>query len=137
MRACKNNKQIVLHYRLVVSTAEAEGLQQRLTNQLSPDAASLATEWLIGDCIATYWRPHFEANIYPYLPVHITRPKEIKKLYTVHLPERCYFAVRLKSFHHFEFCLCLQYDSSRCQNLKGGRNLCCCLQINGLPAIEL
>lgn len=73
--------------------AEAEGLRQRLRDLLSPQAAELITDWHIGDCIASYWRPHFEANTYPYLPVHITRPKECRKLFAVHLPERCYFAV--------------------------------------------
>lgn len=73
--------------------AEAEGLRQRLISQLSPTAASLATDWVIGDCVAAYWRPHFEPQMYPYLPVHVTRPKETRKLFTVHLPERCYFAV--------------------------------------------
>lgn len=41
--------------------------------------------------------------MYPYLPVHVTRPKEVRKLYVVHLPERCYFAVRplrLIFIHH-------------------------------------
>lgn len=31
--------------------------------------------------------------MYPYCPPHISRPKEIKKLYLVHLPEKCYLAV--------------------------------------------
>ena len=83
--------------------AEAEGLKQRLVHQLSPQAASLATEWLIGDCIATYWRPHFEAQTYPYLPVHITRPKETRKLFTVYLPERCYFAVSILQLQCVQF----------------------------------
>lgn len=72
---------------------EVEGLKRKLANVLSPAAASLAIDWQIGECIATYWRPHFEPHMYPYLPVHITRPKETRKLYIVHLPERCYFAV--------------------------------------------
>ena len=79
------------HYR--DADADAEGLKTRLAHQLSPQAASLITEWVIGDCVATYWRPHFEPQLYPYLPVHVTRPKEIRKLFAVHLPERCYFAV--------------------------------------------
>ena len=75
------------------TVAEAEGLKRKLTNALSAEAASLAIDWQIGECVAAYWRPHFEPHMYPYLPVHITRPKEVKKLYTVQLPERCYFAV--------------------------------------------
>jgi len=72
---------------------ETSGLVRKLRNLLSPVAAALNHEWEIGECLATYWRPHFESNTYPYLPVHITRPKEVRKLFLVHLPERCYFAV--------------------------------------------
>ena len=31
---------------------------------------------------------------FPYLPPHVSRPKEVKRLYVVNLPDRCYFAVR-------------------------------------------
>ncbi|MFS7988252.1 putative cleavage/polyadenylation specificity factor subunit 5 [Helianthus anomalus] len=58
----------------------------------------------IGECVAVWWRPNFEAIMYPYCPPHITKPKvqqersataiqECKKLYVVHLSEREYFAV--------------------------------------------
>jgi len=87
---------------------ETSGLQRKLRNSLSPLAAALNHEWEIGECLATYWRPHFESNTYPYLPVHITRPKEIRKLFTVHLPERCYFAVptnfKLVAIPFYECC---------------------------------
>lgn len=83
----------------IVVFPETSGLQRKLRNSLSPLAAALNHEWEIGECLATYWRPHFESNTYPYLPVHITRPKEIRKLFTVHLPERCYFAASLPCTH--------------------------------------
>ncbi|KAJ0719976.1 putative Bile acid:sodium symporter/arsenical resistance protein Acr3 [Helianthus annuus] len=44
-------------------------------------------------CVAVWWRPNFETIMYPYCPPHITKPKECKKLYVVHLSEREYFAV--------------------------------------------
>lgn len=47
----------------------------------------------IGECVAIWWRPNFETIMYPYCPPHITKPKECKKLYLVHLSEREYFAV--------------------------------------------
>ena len=47
----------------------------------------------VGECVGTYWRPNFDANLYPYLPPHITKPKEVIRLYIIPLPERCYFAV--------------------------------------------
>lgn len=31
--------------------------------------------------------------MYPYLPPHIVRPKEVKRLFLLALPEKCYFAV--------------------------------------------
>jgi cleavage and polyadenylation specificity factor subunit 5 len=74
--------------------AEKEGLKRKLKNNLSPEAVSLARSWEVGECIATYWRPNFDPLLYPYLPAHITKPKEIKKLFLVPLPESCYLAVR-------------------------------------------
>ena len=70
---------------------------RKLTTQLSPDAASLAFSWDIADCIGMYWRPNFDVSLYPYLPAHITRPKELKKIFLVPLPEKCYLAVRSPS----------------------------------------
>jgi hypothetical protein len=48
----------------------------------------------VGECVATWVRPHFEELLYPYTPPHVTRPKETKRIFVVHLPEKCYFAVR-------------------------------------------
>ena len=68
--------------------------------------------WLqIGECVGTLWRPNFDANLYPYLPAHITKPKEVKRLHIIPLPERCYFAVCTmpstarcnRSFHSAEY----------------------------------
>lgn len=43
-------------------------------------------KWDIGDCLAQWWRPNHETFLYPFLPAHCTRPKELKKLYFIHLP---------------------------------------------------
>jgi cleavage and polyadenylation specificity factor subunit 5 len=32
------------------------------------------------------WRPNHETFLYPFLPAHSTRPKELKKLYLIQLP---------------------------------------------------
>jgi cleavage and polyadenylation specificity factor subunit 5 len=37
--------------------------------------------------------PGFEPSYYPYLPAHVTKPKETRKVYVVQLPEKCFFAV--------------------------------------------
>lgn len=51
------------------------------------------TTWEIGDCLAQWWRPNHETFLYPFLPAHCTRPKELKKLYMIHLPETKTLAV--------------------------------------------
>lgn len=50
-------------------------------------------EWKLGECVGTYYRPNFENIMYPYIPPHIARPKEIRNLYMIVLPEKCYFSV--------------------------------------------
>ncbi|KAK9828531.1 hypothetical protein WJX72_000619 [[Myrmecia] bisecta] len=72
---------------------EKKGLERKLSNHLSPTSEALLTEWEVGECVSVFWRPNFEPALYPYLPAHITKPKEVKKLFVVPLPERCYFAV--------------------------------------------
>lgn len=71
---------------------EIEGLKRKLNNKLGPPPDSQeSVEWEIGDHIATWYRPQFDAHMYPYLPAHITKPKEVKKIFIVHLPEKCTF----------------------------------------------
>ena len=45
-------------------------------------------EWMIEDIIGNWWRPNFEPPQYPYVPPHITKPKEHKKLFLVQLAEK-------------------------------------------------
>ena len=40
-----------------------------------------------------YWRPHYEQSLYPYLPPHVTKPKECLKIFSIILPEKSIFAV--------------------------------------------
>lgn len=63
-----------------------------MTN-LSPDNPLLQTAWEVGECAGVWWRPNFDTVFYPYLPPHITKPKECRKLFVVPLPEKCYFGV--------------------------------------------
>ncbi|KAJ3100031.1 hypothetical protein HDU96_010479 [Phlyctochytrium bullatum] len=71
---------------------EIEGLKARLNARLAPagDQAKgdTSADWEIGELLAVWWRPNFETYMYPYIPAHITKPKEMKKIYLVHLPER-------------------------------------------------
>ncbi|MCO5614009.1 hypothetical protein L7F22_068289 [Adiantum nelumboides] len=50
-------------------------------------------EWEVGDCLAQWWRPAFETFMYPYVPPHITKPKECKKLFLVQMPPTKVLAV--------------------------------------------
>ncbi|KAK4192090.1 nucleotide hydrolase-domain-containing protein [Podospora australis] len=70
---------------------EISGFKARLDERLAP-VGSLADgnkegDWQIGDCLAQWWRPNAETFMYPFVPAHITRPKECKKLYMIQLPE--------------------------------------------------
>ncbi|KAJ3351992.1 hypothetical protein GGF32_004006 [Allomyces javanicus] len=74
---------------------EIEGLKLRLNKQLSRVLATTdageplfegADDWDIRECIGQWWRTNFESFLYPYLPAHITRPKENKKVFLVLLP---------------------------------------------------
>jgi len=79
---------------------EIAGFQARLAERLSPPpGSSMATqpiedgedgpfEWRIHDCVAQWWRPNFETFMYPFIPAHVTRPKECKKMYLIQLPKK-------------------------------------------------
>ncbi|KVI10125.1 Cleavage/polyadenylation specificity factor subunit 5 [Cynara cardunculus var. scolymus] len=75
------------------NSAEIEGLKRKLSSKLAANSTGLQPDWQIGECVAIWWRPNFETIMYPYCPPHITKPKECKKLFLVHLSEREYFAV--------------------------------------------
>ncbi|KAJ8102767.1 Cleavage/polyadenylation specificity factor subunit 5 [Lipomyces tetrasporus] len=71
---------------------EIEGFTARLNERLAPVNAQYpsdqhTSEWEIGDCIAQWWRPNFETFTYPFIPPHVSRPKECKKLYLINLPK--------------------------------------------------
>lgn len=66
---------------------ELSGFTDLLNSRLAPlNPSKEDLDWHIGDCLAQWWRPNHETFLYPYLPVHCTRPKELKKLYLIQLP---------------------------------------------------
>lgn len=71
---------------------EVEGLKRLMTETLGRQDG-VQQEWVIEDSIGNWWRPNFEPPIYPYIPAHITQPKEHKKLFLVQLGEKALFAV--------------------------------------------
>lgn len=69
------------------NTDELPAFTNLLNSRLAPtNPTSADLEWQIGDCLAQWWRPNHETFLYPFLPAHCTRPKELKKLYFIHLP---------------------------------------------------
>ncbi|KAL7754220.1 hypothetical protein RI367_000201 [Sorochytrium milnesiophthora] len=74
---------------------ERDGLKRRLNRQLSAVLGSDdqggevydgADDWVVGECLGQWWRPNFETFFYPYIPAHISRPKECKKVFLVQIP---------------------------------------------------
>ncbi|KAL9939646.1 hypothetical protein V8E36_001463 [Tilletia maclaganii] len=79
---------------------ETDGIKARLDERLAPlDPSSNAPDalkpldWDIGECLAQWWRPSFETFMYPYVPPHISKPKECKKMFLVGIPPNTVIAV--------------------------------------------
>uniref|UniRef100_A0A915D211 Cleavage and polyadenylation specificity factor subunit 5 n=1 Tax=Ditylenchus dipsaci TaxID=166011 RepID=A0A915D211_9BILA len=77
---------------LNVGEDELDGLKRILTETLAKDE-SCRDQWIVGDCLANWWRPNFDPPRYPYVPPHVTKPKELTKLFLVQLPAKATFAV--------------------------------------------
>ncbi|MFH4976438.1 hypothetical protein AB6A40_003147 [Gnathostoma spinigerum] len=71
---------------------EVEGLKRLLTETLGRQDGSKDI-WTVEDAIGNWWRPNFDPPRYPYIPAHVTKPKEQTKLFLVQLPEKALFAV--------------------------------------------
>ncbi|KAI9892516.1 MAG: Nudix hydrolase 21, chloroplastic [Vezdaea aestivalis] len=71
---------------------EISGFKQRLNERLAPTGSQFSNapnntdDWEVGDTLAQWWRPNFETFMYPFIPAHISRPKECKKLFFIQLP---------------------------------------------------
>lgn len=77
---------------------EVEGLKRLMTEILGRQDGVLQ-DWVIDDCIGNWWRPNFEPPQYPYIPAHITKPKEHKKLFLVQLQEKpCLQSLKITSW---------------------------------------
>lgn len=71
---------------------EVQGFKARLDERLAPVGSIGEGEekgdWEVGECLAQWWRPNFETFMYPFVPAHVTRPKECKKAYFIQLPKQ-------------------------------------------------
>jgi len=72
---------------------ESDGLKRSMTEMLGQAEAEEPIGWQVEDVLANWWRPNFETPIYPYIPAHITKPKEQKRIFLTQLPEKSVFAV--------------------------------------------
>ncbi|XP_017101420.1 cleavage and polyadenylation specificity factor subunit 5 isoform X2 [Drosophila bipectinata] len=66
---------------------EVDGLKRLLTETLGRQDG-VKQDWIVEDTIGNWWRPNFEPPQYPYIPPHITKPKEHKRLFLVQLHEK-------------------------------------------------
>jgi cleavage and polyadenylation specificity factor subunit 5 len=89
---------------------EIEGFKARLNERLAPVGTQFTgegvnDEWQIADTLAQWWRPNFETFMYPFIPAHVTRPKECKKLYFIQLPRSSMLEQHLHSLDSVNFSL--------------------------------
>lgn len=72
-----------------------DSLKETLSNLLckETESNSQTIDWKVNDVVCQWWRPSFEPPQYPYIPPHVSCPKECRTIYLVDLPERATFAV--------------------------------------------
>lgn len=71
---------------------ELAGLRRLLTDNMGTGKMAYL-DWDIKECVGNWWRPNFEPACYPYLPAHVTKPKEHRRLFLINLPRAATFAV--------------------------------------------
>ncbi len=74
--------------------SEKDGMARLMKSFIMKTKSEDVCEWRIGESIGKFWRPEFDENLYPYVPQHVTRPKEEIMLFQVVLPPKCVFALR-------------------------------------------
>lgn len=80
--------------------------------QFSQPIHAVDNDWEIGDCLAQWWPLNFETFMFLFVPAHITKPKECKKLFLVQMPEKSAFL--LVSFFGFRIDILFVYCRSSC-----------------------
>ncbi len=79
--------------RLRAGEDTVEGMKRKLTSKLSSDIKTYQTKWDIGALLSEWHRPHFDSGLFPYVPPHITKPKERRRMFLIPLPGKATFAV--------------------------------------------
>ncbi|CAG5097068.1 Oidioi.mRNA.OKI2018_I69.XSR.g14918.t1.cds [Oikopleura dioica] len=66
---------------------EIAGLKRILTQTLSVPG-NIKHDWEIEPtAVATWWRPTFSNNMFPYMPAHVKHAKERRQIFLVRLPQ--------------------------------------------------
>ncbi|MFH4974170.1 hypothetical protein AB6A40_000879 [Gnathostoma spinigerum] len=79
---------------LHVGESEVDGLKRILSEMFGrPNCPPPNDLWTVEDCIGNWWRPSFDPPRFPYIPAHVTKPKERTKVFLVQLPEKALLAV--------------------------------------------
>ncbi|PIN26976.1 mRNA cleavage factor I subunit [Handroanthus impetiginosus] len=73
--------------------SDIDCLKRKLSSKLSAGEDGHGPEWEVGEFLGMWWKPDFEALLYPYLPPNIKRPKECTKLFLIKLPASQKFTV--------------------------------------------
>ncbi|CBY13829.1 unnamed protein product [Oikopleura dioica] len=72
---------------------EIAGLKRILTQTLSVPG-NAKHDWQIEPtAVATWWRPNFSQNLYPFMPAHVKHPKERRQVFLVRLTGSQQFAI--------------------------------------------
>ena len=72
---------------------EASGVVRILTRKMGPPPPHEVLQWDVREVLGTWWKPGFDDIIYPYVPAHVSRPKECARVWLVSMPDSGTFAV--------------------------------------------
>jgi cleavage and polyadenylation specificity factor subunit 5 len=78
----------LLEGEILPGQTEEEAIKAILIRHLMKHSANDRLEFSVADCLMQLWRPEFDKNLFPYLPAHVSRPKELLKVVLVGLPPR-------------------------------------------------
>ncbi|VDK71936.1 unnamed protein product [Litomosoides sigmodontis] len=76
---------------------EIHGMKRLLMKVMGFQNESAEAICRVYHVVSKWWRPNFDSCIYPYIPSHITKPKEMIKLFAVDLPKYASFTIAKNS----------------------------------------
>eukprot|EP00052_Salpingoeca_macrocollata_P015233 m.121101 g.121101 ORF g.121101 m.121101 type:complete len:206 (-) comp19610_c1_seq3:61-678(-) len=71
--------------------SDQDGVNRILSHKFAQEGET--REWPVAQMVCQWYRPNFETCLYPYVPPHVTNPKEHKIVYLIQLPRACTFEV--------------------------------------------